>query len=232
MNVLAIGAHPDDIELGCGGALLRHAARGDRVTMLVMTEGQRGTYRGESRLLEQRHAAELLEAQLLWGNFDDGAISTGPETITVIDEAIATAGAQIVYSHAPTDTHQDHRAVSIASLASARRVSSVLFYETPSTQSFQPSVFVDVDAVLQRKLHLLRVHHSQVTRDGPVDLDALAAQARFRGSACRMRNAEGFEAARFAWNLDDLPAEPAPPALRAVPDAARQLAFNRGGRSG
>jgi LmbE family N-acetylglucosaminyl deacetylase len=201
MNVLAIGAHPDDVELGAGGTLVRHIARGDKVTLLVMSQGELGIYDQASRSGEQLHATEALGATLLWGGFPDSAIPSGAEAITVIDEAISRTSASLVYTHAPDDTHQDHRCTSIASLAAARRVSTVLYYETPSTQHFQPTLFVDVEESLSAKIELLRAHLSQVLRDGPVDLEAIVAQARFRGSQSRVRHAEAFETARFVWDL-------------------------------
>ena len=80
-----------------------------------------------------------------------------------------------------------------ATLAAARRVPSILFYETPSTQDFRPSVFVELTGSLERKLRLVHAHESQLLRDGPVDTEALTAQARFRGSQCRLRYAEAFQ---------------------------------------
>jgi LmbE family N-acetylglucosaminyl deacetylase len=201
INILAIGAHPDDIELGVGGTLVRHAERGDRVTMLVLTRGELGIHDDASRSGEQQRATEALGANLLWGGFRDGAVPSGAETITVIDDAIRRTEASLVYTHAPDDTHQDHRSASIASLAAARRVSTVLYYETPSTQHFQPTLFVDVEDALAQKIELLRTHLSQVLRDGPLDLEAVVAQARFRGSQSRVRHAEAFETARFVWDL-------------------------------
>jgi LmbE family N-acetylglucosaminyl deacetylase len=200
MNVLAIGSHPDDIELGCGGALLRHVARGDRVTLLVMTTGQRGATT-ISRVSEQQEAARVLGTIIRWGGFDDGAIPDGAATIEVVDEAVAATDAHVMYTHAPHDTHQDHRAVAVASLAAARRMQVVLYYETPSTQFFEPSVYVDISDVLDEKLKALRAHGSQVLRDGPVDVDAIEAEARFRGSQGRVRFAEAFETPRFVWDL-------------------------------
>ncbi|MCA1670813.1 MAG: PIG-L family deacetylase [Actinobacteria bacterium] len=70
MNVLVIGAHPDDIELGCGAALLAHRRRGDRVDLLVMTTGGRGPQDARSRVAEQEDAAALLGAGLIWGAFE------------------------------------------------------------------------------------------------------------------------------------------------------------------
>jgi len=201
VNVLAVGAHPDDVELGCGATLLRHVARGDEVTILVMTAGQRGQVDGMNRYHEQEDAASRLGVRLVWGGFEDGSIPEGPEAISVIDEVIADTHAEVLYTHATRDTHQDHRAAATASLAAARRLPSVLQFETPSSQGFEPTVYVDVADTLEDKLAALRSHLSQVLRQGPVDLEAIEAQARFRGFQGRIRYAEAFEAPRLAWDL-------------------------------
>jgi LmbE family N-acetylglucosaminyl deacetylase len=200
MNVLAVGAHPDDIELGCGGALLQHVARGDHVTMLVMTTGGRGITTS-SRVFEQQDAARVLGASLRWGSFKDGSIPDGAPAILAIDEVITRTNAQVVYTHAPRDSHQDHRAVALATLAAARRMRAMLYYETPSTQRFEPTVYVDIADTLDDKFRALCAHESQVMRDGSIDLEALAATARFRGAQARVSHAEGFESSRLLWDL-------------------------------
>lgn len=201
VNVLAVGAHPDDVEFGCAGALLRHVARGDHVTILVMTDGGRALLDDMSRRVEQQSAARILDADLIWAGFDDGFVPDGPESISVIDDALASTGAEILYTHASDDTHQDHRATAAASLAAGRKLSTILQYETPSTRHFDPTVFVDVEASLDDKLTALRSHLSQVLRHGPLDLEVIEAQARFRGFQGRVAAAEAFEVARLAWDL-------------------------------
>ena len=210
MQVLAVGAHPDDVELGCGATLLRHVARGDDVTVLVLTVGQRGRIDGMSRQSEQEDAAARLGVQLRWGGFSDGSVPDGPEAITLIDGVIAATGAQILYTHAAQDTHQDHRATAVASLAAGRRLPTVLQFETPSTQNFEPTIYVDVADTLDEKLAALRSHLSQVLRQGPVDLEAIEAQARFRGFQGRLHHAEAFEASRLSWDLGGPSAVPTP----------------------
>jgi LmbE family N-acetylglucosaminyl deacetylase len=219
VKVLAVGAHPDDVELGCGATLLRHIARGDQVTVLVMTLGQLGLLEGMSRRDEQEEAAARLGVRLRWGGFEDGSVPDGPEAITVIDEVIADTDAEVLYTHASLDTHQDHRATATASLAAARRLPTVLQFETPSTQQFEPTVYVDVAGTLDEKLVALRSHLSQVLRNGPVDLEAIEAQARFRGFQGRIRYAEAFEAARLVWDLAAPHTTLAPPRLEIATSA-------------
>jgi LmbE family N-acetylglucosaminyl deacetylase len=201
VKVLAVGAHPDDVELGCGATLARHTQQGDEVTILVMTEGAFGRIEGMSRRGEQIEAARRIGATLRWAGFEDGSVPDGPEAVKIIDDAIAASGADVLYTHSANDTHQDHRATAAASLAAGRRLATILQYETPSTRRFSPTVYVDVDATIQEKMAVLRAHLSQVLRAGPVDLEAIEAQARFRGFQGRLRFAEAFEPVRVGWDL-------------------------------
>jgi LmbE family N-acetylglucosaminyl deacetylase len=201
VKVLAIGAHPDDIELGCGGALLAHRRRGDEVRLLVMTTGESGPQAARSRIQEQEDAAAILGASLVWGDFTDGAIPEGRDAVQAIQAVLDGFGADVVYTHSPRDTHQDHRATAHATMAAARRFSRILMYEAPTTQGFTPTVFAEIEGLVEDKLDLLRAHMSQVLKNGLVDLEAVEAQARLRGFQARVRHAEAFETDRFLWDL-------------------------------
>lgn len=208
MRVVAIGAHPDDIEIGCGGTLALHAHQGDSITMLVMTTGERGSTRG-IRMAEQERASAILEAQLVWGGFEDGALPDDLPAIELIDQVLADVSPDVIYTHANVDTHQDHRATAIATLAAARRHHRILHYSSPTTVGFAPTVFVDVAGFVERKLEALGAHASQLAKNGLVDAEAIAADARIRGFQARVKYAEAFEPARFLWQpvalgLDDI----------------------------
>jgi LmbE family N-acetylglucosaminyl deacetylase len=208
VRVLAVGAHPDDIELGCAGALLRHVAVGDEVTMLVMTRGEAGPQGVVPRSHEQEEAARLIGASLMWGHFRDNEIPAGRESVAVLDAAVRSTGADIVYVHAPSDTHQDHVATSAAALAAARRTARILYYQSPSTTAFTPSVFVDVQHTLRGKLLALQAHWSQVSKCAMVNLEAVEAGCRYWGNQARITYAEPFETTRFVWDIVST-AEPA-----------------------
>lgn len=201
-RVVAVGSHPDDVELGCGATLARHAAVGDEVTLLVMTTGQRGPQGTESRVEEQEEAARLLGARLVWGGYTDGAVPHDAATVSFVEGVLVATGADVVYVHAPDDSHQDHVATARATLGAARRVPRVLCYESPSSLGFAPALLVPVTAAdLEAKLGALRAHSSQVLGSRMVEPDAVEAGARYRGFQACARYAEAFLAPRFAWDL-------------------------------
>lgn len=201
MRVLAVGAHPDDIELGCAGALLRHTAARDSVTMAVMTVGGRGPQGVTSRVREQEAAASVIGADLVWGRFEDGDVPVGRIAVEFLDSVVRSADADLIYVHAPHDTHQDHVAVSAAALAASRRLGRILYYQSPSTTSFDPTVFVDVESTLAGKLASLNAHWSQVMQCEMVQLETVEVSAQYWGGRARTSYAEAFETPRFTWDI-------------------------------
>ncbi|WP_441250768.1 PIG-L deacetylase family protein [Kitasatospora sp. McL0602] len=200
-RVLAVGAHPDDIELGCGATLRAHVAAGDRVVMLVLSNGAGGPGDVLAREEEQRQASERLGAELRWGASDDRAITDGFETVHVVESVLNDIKADIVYTHFPDDSHQDHRATSRAVVSAARNIEQVLLFEGPSSQNFQPHVYSNITGFTEDKLEALRAHGSQVEGSRKVDPDAVAALARVRGFQAGVPEAEGFVARRFVFDL-------------------------------
>jgi LmbE family N-acetylglucosaminyl deacetylase len=207
-SVLAVGAHPDDIELGCAGTLAAHRAAGDSVTMLVLTGGQNGPGANADRRAEAEAAARALDCLLVWGRMVDCSVSPDSSTIAAIENVITGVDADVLYVHAPDDSHQDHRAAAAATLSAARHSGRVLHYRSPSTIRFEPTVFVDVSAHLDRKLTALGCHRSQIEGSSMVEPDVVAASARHFGAQARLRYAEAFAPARFVWDLTPVPMVP------------------------
>jgi LmbE family N-acetylglucosaminyl deacetylase len=113
MNKLAIGPHPDDIEFGCGGSLLKYAACGHKVFLMVLTDGSFG---GDPlvRKAEQESAAGFMGAQLFWGGYRDTELQGTRELIQNIDSVINQVKPDIVFLNFWADVHQDHRAAAQA----------------------------------------------------------------------------------------------------------------------
>ncbi len=177
--VLAIGAHPDDVEIGCGGTLLRHAHDGDRTTILTLTGGEHG---GDvaARADESRAAAALLGAELIHADLPDTVLSAGPETIALIERTIAAVGPTIIYTHTLRDNHQDHRATHRATVVAARGVPNLLCYQAPSTAiDFTPTHFVDVTAFIEAKIRALQAFASQYAVRPYLADDLILSTARY-----------------------------------------------------
>ena len=196
VSVLAVGAHPDDPEIGVGGILLRHAAQGHDVALLTLTGGEQGGAQAQ-RAQESRRAAELLGARLFHKELIDTSITDGGETISAIRDVIDETAATTIYTHTSRDVHQDHRNTHHASLVAARGVPRVYCYQSPSTTvEFRPTRFVGIDDVLERKLEVIRAYASQVSVRHYLDEELLRATARYWSRWAQSRFAEPLEVVR------------------------------------
>ena len=217
MNILAIGAHPDDIEFGCGGTLMKYAGKGARIELLVMTDGSRG---GEARTRrrEQLEAARVLGAHRVhWGGYRDTLLPTVRHLIDRIERALAAVRPDFIFVNYPEDTHQDHRQVARAAVSATRHARNVLFYEGPTTVEFTPTVFIDIADEIKRKIRALETHRSQVMKtriEGTAICEIAEASAHFRGVQGRVRWAEGFSPLRLFINVNEAHAAHRAPSRR------------------
>ncbi|MDP8299241.1 MAG: PIG-L deacetylase family protein [Candidatus Tantalella remota] len=201
MNILAIGAHPDDIEYGCGGALLKF--KKEQNTEIFLFVATYGDFAGSAdvRMKEQEESIKKLGAKkLFWGGFMDTKLSAGRELIERIEEAVKEADPDLIFVNFPEDEHQDHRALAESAIVASRYRRKVLFYEDYTCKRYNPDVFVDIGSVLDDKVDLLKCHKSQVKRDYPTGLDmveSVKAVANFRGFQAKVKYAEGFKSLRY-----------------------------------
>jgi LmbE family N-acetylglucosaminyl deacetylase len=204
MRILALGAHPDDIEVGCGGTLIKYAENGHRIFLMVMTEGGQGGL-PEVRKLEQDQAAKVLRAeQVFWGGYKDTEVPLGRDLIQTVEQIVRKIEPHFIFVHYHDDTHQDHRHLAMSTITATRYTKNVLFYEGPTTQNFAPTVFVDIEQALERKIQSLEAHASQVGKtniEGITIADLVRSSAHFRGIQGRVKNAEGFLPLRLFINI-------------------------------
>ncbi|MGC6611225.1 PIG-L deacetylase family protein [Escherichia coli] len=199
-GILAIGAHPDDIELGCGASLARHARNGVYITAVVMTPGKSGADKLIDRHQESREALNILGCQQTF-HFDFADTRTHLELngmIHALEDIIhhkipSEVEIRRVYTMHNADRHQDHTAVYQASMVACRSIPQILGYETPSTWlSFMPQVFELVgEEDFNLKLKALSKHKSQSKRDY-MRSERLRAVAQFRGQQFNSNYGEGF----------------------------------------
>ena len=204
MQILAIGAHPDDIEFGCGGTLIKLSKRGDKIHFLVLTEGGAGEALPSIRRKEQERSASYLKAKIFWGGYKDTEVPSGKVLIIKMEKVIKKVKPDIIFCNYPDDIHQDHRALANACYSATRYAKRVAFYEVPATHHFEPEVFVDITPVMDRKLTLLKLHASQVNKTRVSNLtilESVSSCASFRGYQARVRYAEGFRPLRYLMGI-------------------------------
>jgi LmbE family N-acetylglucosaminyl deacetylase len=161
MNILAIGAHPDDIELGCGGLLLRASRQGHNVFMYTLTRGA-ASGDPQERTKELMKSAKFIGAKKLWiDNFEDTKLSLSSDLINHIEFFINQSDPDIVITHSIGDTHHDHRAIAASTIEAGRFVPNILSYEIPVTRDFKPQVYFDISDVIDDKIELINIFWSQ-----------------------------------------------------------------------
>ncbi|MFQ6051170.1 MAG: PIG-L deacetylase family protein [Candidatus Hydrothermarchaeota archaeon] len=200
MEILAIGAHPDDVELGCGGTLARHVKEGDRVRVVFLTKGEVG---GDPsiRIKESKEAIRVLGVESpIFGNLSDTFIHDSiKQTIDLIEYYVDKFSPDRVYTHSTKDRHQDHVGASIATQAACRNVSEILMYETPATfAEFSPQVYINIEGTLDLKVKALRSHSTQKNKYY-MRAKAIKGLAEFRGFQANLKAAEAFEVARVIY---------------------------------
>ena len=205
LRVLCIGAHPDDPESGCGGALARYAAAGHIVKILYLTRGERGI-EGKSldeaahvRTLEAEAACVVLGANPLFFGQVDGATQVTHEAVAAMTKLVAAQKPDVVFTHWPVDTHLDHQVASVLAMraCTSLRGTVVYFFEVNAgsqTSAFQPNTYVDITTVLEKKKAALLAHPSQ---DGAgIWRMHHEPMAQWRGREMGVIAAEGF----VRWN--------------------------------
>jgi len=217
MTVLVIASHPDDEVLGSGATLAAHAAAGEEVHAVIMSEGATSRYSdGMAETLRkcaQRAAERLGLATVTFEGLPDQRLDTLP-LITVtqrIEEIVQRLQPRFVYSHFPGDVNSDHQVVSRAAWTACRPYSlpglrRFAVFETPSStewawpygdSSLAPNLFVDVTATLDIKLAAIECYETEM-RDypHPRSRQALIERAAYWGSQVGRKYAEPFRVLR------------------------------------
>jgi LmbE family N-acetylglucosaminyl deacetylase len=161
MNILALGAHPDDIELGCGGLMLKASRAGHNIFMYTLTRGEAS---GDpvQRVHEMTQSAKYIRAKALWiDKFQDTRLTVDTELINNIEAVINKAQADLVITHSLNDTHHDHRAVASSTIEAGRFAKNIIGYENPLTKEFKPQSFYDISEVIDEKISLIELFKTQ-----------------------------------------------------------------------
>ena len=198
LNITAIGAHPDDIEIFMYGFMAAAKARGDALTLIVATDGAAGGENPGPALAAKRAdeartgLAALGEPVLL--NLPDGGLVDAPDAQDKITSAINIAAPDLIITHGPEDYHPDHRALSqyVNNAASFR--CPILYADTLMGVGFTPEFYVDITAHAEAKTKAIMAHESQHPHRFA---EAAKIMNRYRAAQCNAPDGHYAEAYRL-----------------------------------
>ena len=218
MNVLAIGCHPDDIEVACAGTLAKYVKEGHRVTVCHVANGNLGhaiippDELRAMRLEEAKRAGALAGIEVVTCDVGDLMVYPNKEQRDRVVEVIRQVMPDVIITHSPNDYMPDHTAVSQlvfdASFAASvphypqgentpAPVTPLYYMDTLAGVNFQPTEYVDITDTIDLKLEMLECHESQVVwmrdHDGIDFPDMVKTCSRYRGYQCGAEYAEGFK---------------------------------------
>jgi len=207
LNILAIGAHFDDVELGCGGVLAKHAQQGDNVYVYVATvSGFSNQYNetvrsSEIALGEASAAMKILGVkELICGDFDTLHVefvdSLNIEILKIVEEKKIDQ----VYAHWLGDIHHDHSAMAKASLHSCRHVPRMLMYRSNwyhSTLEFRGNFYADISETWHLKENAIKAHATEMERTGNKWIKFFKNEAENAGQRIGVKRAEVFEVVKW-----------------------------------
>ena len=217
MNILFVGAHPDDIESFAGGTAARYRQRGDSLFFCVATNGNVGSSTlppEEIAAIRRREAeagAAVVGAHLIWLNFDDEFLFDSRETRLAFIDAFRIADPDVVFCHWRNDYNPDHslsgyivdECIHMAGVPNIRtanpptkQIPHVYYMDTPAGVNFEPQLYVDITRTFSTKVEMVRKHASQSQWMMDLfgyDLEAfLEIPAKFRGFQAGVGMAEAF----------------------------------------
>ena len=217
-RVLAVGAHPDDLEILCAGTLAKFVQAGVQVSMAIATDGRGGHMTippkelAEIRHREAERAAKIIGADFYWlGDYVDIMLFEDITTRLHFVELIREAKPDLILTHDPEDYHPDHRIVSrlmfdASFLSGLKNVTTespfhpgvppLYYFDKVGGINFQPTEFVDITDTFATKREMLACHESQIgwlkDHDDTDIFKMMEALIKLRGSQCGATYAEAF----------------------------------------
>lgn len=218
MNILAVGSHPDDLEIACGGTLIQYVRAGHKVSMCNISNGNMGHVvimpdeLREIRKKESEAAARIIGADHYLIDLNDGCVEADDkEARSRLIEVIRITKPDVIITHNPDDYMRDHiqagkmayDASFISTLPHILTESKytttfppVIYMDTLAGIGFIPTEYVDISDVIEQKLEALACHESQIKwmldHDHIDFLDFVRTCNKFRGLQCSVAYAEGF----------------------------------------
>jgi len=206
MNVLGVGAHYDDIELGCSGTLINHVQQGDKVTILVITDSAYKNPNGdliraaEVAKKEGGKAAKIIGAELLCLNHKTFMVPFDEALTKEITRYIEDLKIDTIYCPWTGDLHRDHQYAARCTLMAGRHITRFLMYRCnfyDTDKPFRGNFYSDISDVMNKKMEVIKAHKSELERVRYGWLGFFRKQHENDGQKIGVKYAECFEIVRY-----------------------------------
>ena len=201
-NILVIGAHFDDAELGCGGTMAKLAAEGKKVYKLTLTDNvtnfeqmnihvdMQSSQVDSANACKEMNVEEICDFQMIKCN----ELTYTTETMQRVEKIIFDKKIDTVFIHYDSDMNQDHIAASKICLTAARHCKNILYYQSNGyilDKSFYPTVFFDISDFYETKKNALNHYRGDHNRFDRL-FDISLKRTEIWGYANKVQYAEGF----------------------------------------
>ncbi len=200
MNIVAIGAHYDDIELAVGGAMRKWCDEGHDTYGIVVTTSDYEDRDYATAYREGTIAAGILGYELIRLELPTRGISYGRELVQLFDSTIGSISADLIVTHWEHDVHQDHAVIGAATITAGRHYPRILTYRSNwyhSSHVFSSNYYVDISSVIDTKVAAIRAHASEYSKNGKAWLDFHISQASAAGAIFGVAYAEQFQLVKW-----------------------------------
>lgn len=212
MSILFIGAHPDDVELGCGGAICYFKERNYDVYCYYLTNGEYTDIEEEvvrdaeevyETTIKSLDVLGVQEENIFFNNVSATQLKVNKQIISVLQKFIIDKKINMIFTHPNPDTyHQDHRAAHNITMASARRyVNNIFLFEIIfnfASGLMVPNYYIDISKYIKKKIGALRFHVTEYVKfDGEKWIDSIISLAKYRGIQVDSDYAEAFYVMKY-----------------------------------
>jgi LmbE family N-acetylglucosaminyl deacetylase len=194
-KVIFVGAHPDDIELGCGGTVAYFVRKDYEVLCVFLSRGEKGRQIPQDgpkvRMIESIKACQILgvdKRNIFFGKFEDTRIPDSVDTIHFLEQFYSYESSNLYSVFIPTtdEIHQDHKRVASSCVAATAQ------------WLFNPTTFVEITPFLRLKWKALRCHETQIRQKKMyLEYRSMVHLSAFRGRQANVRYAEAFQTIKF-----------------------------------
>ena len=210
MNVLVVGAHHDDIELGCGGTVARLTDEGHTVFGIVLTNSEthydlKNIHRTKKQaVVEAERAAEVIGLELVeldYPQVDNGTLAYDVDLMRKLEEFIVANNIELIFTHWQYDMNTDHEAAAKITTVAARHVHSILMYRSNWYQpdrAFNGIFYVDISKSIDKKIKSLESYSVEIENRSREWINSFIDHNRSFGFSIGVEYAEVFEPVRYS----------------------------------